>query len=264
MKKNNHLFNIREAAKACGIGRTTLQRMTDEGLVPPAFIGENKYHYYDCRSIYDINMVELMSECGFTRKEISSIGLTPDSMAEFAIKVQDKINILTFNLENLRAASLTDNSFKVIDIPALTCCTEERKVPQNIGEMSDLIETLLINTVRAGYHTNRYYPPFLILECDEFTPECYSSRNYDTICCIPVLPRSKDTGTSEIDPVTALSITFQYSAIPIKHYFDLLYNEFKSRELTAKGYPRLEALFNPFPYINGIRNSLSMRLSVPI
>lgn len=264
MKKNNKLYSIREAAKACGIGRTTLQRMTDEGLVPPAFIGENKYHFYDCRSIYDINMLELMSECGFTRKEIGSIGLSPDSMAEFASKIQDKINILNFNLENLRAASITDNTFKVINIPSLTCCTMQRKTPRNIEEMYDLIETLLSDTVKDGYHTNKYYPPFLILKCEEFSPEYYSSRNYDTVCCIPVLSKSKDTGISNTDPVTALSITFQYSVKPIKHYFDLLNRELRDRDLAAKGYPRLEALFNPFPFKDGTRNSLSMRLSVPI
>ena len=45
--KKNDYYSIREAAKACGIGRTTLQRLTDDNLIKPAMIGENKYHYYN-------------------------------------------------------------------------------------------------------------------------------------------------------------------------------------------------------------------------
>ncbi len=264
MKKNNHLFSIREAAKACGIGRTTLQRMTDEGLVPPAFIGENKYHFYDARSIYDINMVEFMSECGFTRKELQTMGMSAESKAEFADKLQDKINILTFSMENLRAASFTDTNVKIINIPSLTCCIGESDLPKSIREATLLVEDLLTETVRAGYHTNRYYPPFFIMKCEEYSLEYLTRHEFRSVCCIPVFPKSRDSKAVVIDSISALSITFPYDGQGVSEYVNLMYEEVNRRGVAPSDYPRVEALFNPFAYNAENRESIALRLSIPL
>ncbi len=264
--KKNDYFSIRETAKACGIGRTTLQRLTDDNLIKPAMIGENKYHYYNSRNIYDINMIQLMHECGFSKKELKSLDMSPETMSAFADRLQDKINMLTFNMENLRAASLTDTSTHVrtLSIPELRCYTTHTNLGYGIIEMANHVDKALHETIRKGFETNRYYPPFLIPEPVNFLYDDPTGKKYKCKVYIPVITKTSDPSVETVPATKAISVTFHYTSGGNRTYYKMLTDELQDLGLKPASNPRFEALFNPFNFEEDSINRIALRVSVPI
>ena len=60
MEKNTKdLFQIAEAAHACGLSRSTLMRMEEKGLLTPAYIApESGRRYYDNFNVARILQIE--------------------------------------------------------------------------------------------------------------------------------------------------------------------------------------------------------------
>ena len=60
MEKNTKdLFQITEAAHACGLSRSTLMRMEEKGLLTPAYIApESGRRYYDNFNVARILQIE--------------------------------------------------------------------------------------------------------------------------------------------------------------------------------------------------------------
>ena len=264
--KNNGFFSIREAARACGIGRTTLQRMSDDKLIKPAMVGENKYHYYNSKNIYDINMIQLMHECGFSKKELKALNMSPEIMGAFANRLQDKINMLTFNMENLRAVSLSGHptGVKILNIPELRCYCMDTNLDYGITEMASHVDEALHETIRKGYETNRYYPPFLIPEPENFLYDDPTGKKYRCKVCIPVISKTADPKIEVLPAVKALSVTFLYKKGENRKYYKMLTDELEDLGLKPASNPRFEALFNPFNYEDDSINSIALRISVPI
>ncbi len=258
-------FSIRQTARACGIGRTTLQRLTDCGLIKPAEIGENSYHYYNAKNIYDINTIKLLSECGFTRTELSSLDMSDSSMTSFADELQDKINILTFAMENLRDASLRkpEEAFRIIKLPDLICYSEEIPEAHGFYKMSSFVEKALSEVVTRGIQTNQYYPPFTEVDSDEFM-NGNADTHYRLRVMIPLQGKVSGPGIETAPGVTALSVTYKYQPGTSLIYFTMVKNELKARGLSPKGAPRIEALFNPFVNDENSQDNIALRLSIPI
>ncbi len=265
MSDSKDFYSIRQTARACGIGRTTLQRLTDSGLIKPAVIGENRYHYYDSKSIYDINTIQLLSECGFTRKQLSSLDLSDDVMASFASELQDKINILTFAMENLKAASSHDikDLFRTTVIPELKCYMIRGSKLHTFFSMSSFVEKVLSEMVNKGLTTNKYYPPFVILDWEEFLSRQLDS-DYNCAVCIPLSGKATGPNVVSFPQINALSVTYKYEAGSSRKFYSLLKDELRKRDLKPTGNPRVEALFNPFISEERSAENISLRLSIPI
>ena len=265
-KNIKDFYSIRQTARSCGIGRTTLQRLTDSGLIKAASIGENRYHYYSAKNIYDINTIKLLSECGFTHKQLSSLDMTDEVMQSFADELQDKINILNFTMENLRDASKSDsrNNIKIINIPELKCYSVRTSTAHSLMHMSSLVETFLGEVIRKGLRTSGYYPPFIILENVDFMAGDIADLEYESTVCIPLEGKATDPAVVSVPQTTALSVTYKYGPGVSADQFVLLKEELRNRGLTPKGNVRAEALFNPFITDEDSYSNVALRISVPI
>ena len=262
VKKN---FSIRQTANACGIGRTTLQRLTDNGLIKPAEIGENRYHYYNAKNIYDINTIQLLSECGFTHRQLTSLDLSDSVMQTFANELQDKINILTFAMENLRDASDNDPraAIKIINIPEMDCYVLQSTTIYDFETMSKLVETALGSCVEAGFKINKYYPPFTILDNEKLFTE-HALRSHKCTVCIPLTAGNKGEGIRIIPQVSVLSVTYKYAEGNSRTFYKMLKDEIQRRGMTPQGPTRIEALFNPFINDERSATNIALRLSIPV
>ena len=70
-KKFENLFQITEAAKACGISRSTLMRLEEKGLIKPIYISkESGRRYYDNYNITRILEIEKFKSMGLSTEEI--------------------------------------------------------------------------------------------------------------------------------------------------------------------------------------------------
>ena len=71
------LFQITEAAHACGISRSTLLRMEEKGLLKPAYTApESGRRYYDNYNIARILQVE----------KFKAMGLSPEDIADYFLR----------------------------------------------------------------------------------------------------------------------------------------------------------------------------------
>ena len=260
------LFSIREAAKVCGIGRTTLQRMTDDGLIIPSQIGENRYHYYDAQNIYNINLLQNLKECGFTKKQLSGLSMSPEEMVSLANQIQDKINMLTFNMANLQSAAMSNKKsiIRILDTPDLICYTAKSARPYSFFEMSKFLENILAEVISKKYSINRYYAPFLSFDLNDFLQSDFISDTYMCTVYIPLVTKANDPDIVTVPASSYLSYTFKYRKGQTRKHLYLLKDELTKRELTPKSNPLIEVLFNPFSYDDESLSNLVMRLSVAI
>lgn len=71
-KDTKKLFQITEAAHACGLSRSTLMRMEKKGLLTPAYIAaESGRRYYDSHDVARILQIEKFKSMGFTTEQIA-------------------------------------------------------------------------------------------------------------------------------------------------------------------------------------------------
>lgn len=74
MEKNKKdLFQITEAARACGVSRSTLMRMEESGLLEPAYVAKDSgRRYYDNFSVAHVLQVQKFKAMGLSKEEIIS------------------------------------------------------------------------------------------------------------------------------------------------------------------------------------------------
>ena len=66
------LFQITEAAHACGLSRSTLMRLEEKGLLKPAYIApDSGRRYYDNHNVARILQIEKFKAMGFGTEEIA-------------------------------------------------------------------------------------------------------------------------------------------------------------------------------------------------
>ena len=66
------LFQITEAAHACGVSRSTLMRMEEKGLLAPAYVApESGRRYYDNHNVARVLQIEKFKSMGLGAQEIA-------------------------------------------------------------------------------------------------------------------------------------------------------------------------------------------------
>ena len=73
MEQNTkNLFQITEAAHACGLSRSTLMRMEEKGLLTPAYIAaKSGRRYYDNHNVARILQIEKFKSMGLNTEQIA-------------------------------------------------------------------------------------------------------------------------------------------------------------------------------------------------
>ena len=118
------LFQITEAAHACGLSRSTLMRLEEKGLLTPAYIApESGRRYYDNHNVARILQIEKFKTMGLSTDEIAAY-YTHGGEASGQLAVQEKrLHDLQRSVEELRlrAAEPPSWSVQVMTLPAVTC-----------------------------------------------------------------------------------------------------------------------------------------------
>ena len=265
MNKKNNIYTIRQTSRACGIGRTTLQRMESDGLITPYSKGENNYRYYDAKSISDINKVNLFHECGFSHRELQELMSDQENaLPGFEKMLQDRINVLYFNLENIRAATRAEGppECAFINIPDLNCYVKDEQGDYSEGSMYEVISGSIDELVSKGYVTNKYYTPFMMLDNPGLFKGEFSSGAANFRVCSPVTTETNGKDIITIPGGRALTFTFIYRKQDAKESFLYLLSELEREGLTPKGTPRVEALFNPLKALEGSDKRIILRLCI--
>ena len=124
-KDTKALFQITEAAHACGLSRSTLMRLEKKGLLVPAYIApESGRRYYDNFNVARILQVEKFKAMGLNVEEIATYFIRGGEASALLAALEKRLLELQRSVEEmrLRAAEGPSISVQVMQLPAVTCC----------------------------------------------------------------------------------------------------------------------------------------------
>lgn len=120
------LFQITEAAHACGISRSTLMRMEEKGLLTPVYIApESGRRYYDNHNIARILQIEKFRSMGLSQESIADYFAKGGEASGLLETLTKRLHDLQRSVEEirLRAEENAGISVQLMTVPKVTCCT---------------------------------------------------------------------------------------------------------------------------------------------
>ena len=117
------LFQITEAAHACGISRSTLMRMEEKGLLTPAFVApDSGRRYYDNHNVARILQIEKFKAMGFSTDNIVDYFSKGGEASNMLDVLTKRLNDLQRSMEEirLRAEEKVSISVQIMTIPEVT------------------------------------------------------------------------------------------------------------------------------------------------
>lgn len=163
MKKDiKNLFQITEAAQACGLSRSTLMRMEEKGLLTPAYISPTSgRRYYDNFNVARILQVEKFKAMGLDAEKIADYFARGGEVTELLSMLEERLRELSRGVEELRlrAGGSGGLSIQLMTLPAVTCCAR-RCEGHTIAEKYNAMYDFYGQCVRqaAAFPTSRSSP----------------------------------------------------------------------------------------------------------
>ena len=236
------LFTIKEAARACGVSRTTLLRMEESGFITPYRIDEKTgYRYYDAQNIAQIGQYQLLQELELTRSEITDIYYQNIDISEFVRIQREKVYRLQrlLNTLEMRTTQSKNNKFSFIDLPEITCyCKTESNHTLESAETFAYITHQ--QAIKKGYRMLGQEPMFLFAKAN--SPHAFESESPENeiTVCIPVMPTdSHDSSLQTFPKCHAFSLIGYGEYSVLYDMFHQFREEIAIRKLEPIGQPRI-------------------------
>ena len=173
------LFQITEAAHACGLSRSTLMRQEEKGLLKPAYIApDSGRRYYDNHNVARILQIETFKAMGFGTEEIAGYFVRGGEAEGLLAVLEERLHSLQRSGEEmrLRATAVTLPECRVLSV--LYC-----------GDYSNVDEAWL----RLGREANARgltpaAPPRVLGIVAPYTGREIETRRYCSRLVLPVAP----------------------------------------------------------------------------
>ena len=119
-KDTRPLFQITEAAHACGLSRSTLLRMEEKGLLAPAYIApDSGRRYYDNHNVARVLQIEKLKAMGLGAEEIAGYFASGGEVTDLLSMLEERLRELSRGVEELRLrAGGERRAFHPADDPA--------------------------------------------------------------------------------------------------------------------------------------------------
>lgn len=241
------LFSVKQAAKVCGLSRSTLLRLEERGLLTPAYIAaKSGYRYYDNHNISRIQQIQKFQWMGFDADEIIDYYAGAGKADELLARLEEKLFALqeSVNEMRLRAHDVPDMSVSITKIPEMTCCVRSFQ-GASIQNKYDAMYAFFHECAERGIALAAE-PLFIINERTDYLEGKISSTPFDSHACVPVLPEQAPEDAVRIPACTALSLLFygDYRNINDAHLY--LGRQVHERGLTPSGFIRGVSLVGPY------------------
>lgn len=259
-------FSINTLARHCGISRTTIIRMEQDGLLKPAYVNpDNSYRFYDYKSIAEVIRVLNYQQLGFTKKEILNLYNDPSLIKDSLYSLKEHYEFVLRELEELSLKIDTNKDIKIRETEISAGYYFEMSSlitydPEHIRRMAlDGIESFVSNNlVLTGLRSMQLFID------DDNTALGYLDNNQHN--CKIIIPTEKANNPSVVyyDGYKALSLVCQYNYYKSEALFHMLWNEAIKRGFTPVGPIRItglpEVVFDSIP--GGDNNTLRIILRV--
>ena len=146
------LFQITEAAHACGLSRSTLMRLEEKGLLKPAYIApDSGRRYYDNHNVARILQIEKFKAMGFGTEEIAGYFVRGGEAEGLLAVLEERLHSLQRSVEEMRLRATESDQFSVqmVTLPAATCCIQWH-VGHTFAERYDAMYDFYSQCIREG------------------------------------------------------------------------------------------------------------------
>ena len=124
-ENTKQFFQITEAARACGLSRSTLMRMEERGLLTPVFTApDSGRRYYDNHNVARILQIEKFKAMGLDTEDIAAYFAHGGEASGMLTVLERRLLDLQRSVEELRLRALEPpcTSVQMMTLPAVTCC----------------------------------------------------------------------------------------------------------------------------------------------
>lgn len=241
------LFQITEAARACGISRSTLMRMEEKGLLTPAYIApDSGRRYYDNHNIARILQIEKFKAMGLRTESIVDYYVHGGEASGMLDELTKRLQALQRSVEELRlrTGEGTDCTVQLTTVPEVTCCMR-RFEGHTAQEKYAAMYQFYGECVREGYVLSGE-PIFSLSERRDFLDGYIGTAPYPFWTCVPVRPGKAAGQTVTLPECRALSVLYHGAYSGMDEAWLMLGREVRARGLEPSGHPRVLGIVAPY------------------
>lgn len=259
------LFQIQEAARACGLSRSTLMRMEEKGLLKPAYTApDSGRRYYDNYNVAHILQVEKFKAMGLSNEEIIAYYTSGGQISPLLSVLEARLEDLRRSVEELRIRAAGTNgislSVQEFRLPEVLCCMKAC-MGRTPDEKYNAMFAFYSECVRKGYRLSNE-PIFTMQKRDDFLNGYISTVPYPFYVCVPV--QKEMDGAERLPACRAISVLYYGDYDHMDEAWLTLGREVKSRGLTPTGLPRVLGLVAPYTGREIAEHLYCSRLVLPV
>ena len=209
--KEEKYFTIAQAANACGISRSTLLRLEDEGLLTPAIHENGQYRYFSTENVLQAMQITALHRMGLTRRDIRPIVETPENIDGIIAQLEDLRGKIDLAITDLKKRTLQDSSTvtELLELPETLCYMKAYDVEGDRYDLRQYLMESVAEAIRAGCRMSWDRSPFIRTHRPDLAEGKYVYNLYRCYVCVPILNRPKDCSHLEtVRARTILSVTW--------------------------------------------------------
>ena len=259
------LFQITEAAHACGLSRSTLLRMEEKGLLAPAYIApDSGRRYYDNHNVARVLQIEKFKAMGLGTEEIAGYFAHGGEVTDLLSVLERRQREIDRGVEELRlrAGESGRMSIQIMTLPAVTCCTR-RCEGHTIAEKYNAMYDFYGQCVHRGYRLSDE-PIFTISERRDYLDGYIGDAPYPYQVCVPVRTETAPAEAVTLPECRALSVLYYGSYDGVDEAFLTLGREVKARGLKPTGFVRVLGIVAPYSGREIAAQRYCSRLVLPV
>ncbi|MCH5266409.1 MAG: MerR family transcriptional regulator [Lachnospiraceae bacterium] len=265
-KNGETLFTISQAAKACGISRSTLMRLEKRGLFTPTIQSETSgYRYYSTSDIHQIIQIQYFIEMGLGTREIIDYYSSGGDSTNLLSSLERKLQIMQQTVDEIRLRTEKENhlSFEIVTLPETVCCVREG-FGRNVQARCDLMQQLAHDMTKKGIRHLASQPVFVINKRTDFLEGRWKIEPVEFTCCIPVEPSAAPSDAVVIPGCQAISLLCFGSYAESIHAYLTLGSYVREHNLTPAGFERSIGLVTPYTGKQILEKNYVTRFALPI
>lgn len=263
--KIKDLFPITQAAKVCGLSRSTLLRLEERGLLTPAYITpKSGRRYYDNNNITRILQIQKFQWMGFSTEEIISYFSERGNADGLLAILERKLSVLQQQVTEMRMRANVQSSrtIQIIQLPEMVCCLREYR-GFSFQHKYDALYNFFHECVENGCALS-YEPLFFVNKRTDYLKGRISHTPYDFQACVPVIPEKAPDNAVRFPACTALSLLYSGNYHDIEDSYLCLGREVRKQGLTPAGFVRAINLVAPYVGLEIDPNRYCLQLVLPI
>lgn len=262
-EKLKNLFKITEAAKACGISRSTLMRLEEKGLIKPAYISkESGRRYYDNYNIARILEIEKFKNMGLSNEDIIDFYKSGGQISKILSPLEEMLSNLQRSVEELKIKSHKEGDIliEMINLPQ-TICMMKKAIGSTPKDKYDAMYAFYTECVKKGCVLSDE-PLFDIHERNDFLNGHLTNEPYSFYVCVPL--REKFEGSVILPACKALSVLYYGDYEKSDDCWLIINEELKKRNLKPGGLPRAIGIIAAYSGREIAENRYCSRFVIPV